>query len=356
MENTINPQLPFAKGINAILKIRWTLKTQAPLVIRQGIVAEFKSDRHRTEDNKKGRKIAPSFKWLPGGAENQVADFAFQFVVDENGSLQPRYHIPPSSIRGALRAAAIERWVDWQQRDLFTLQKKAEDASEEETSALIAKVNQTCEAMRRNDSKWMQILSLFGIAFNPQNDPANPYTWAGRLQVETAPLKMAGGEKIKYAGHSFDTEGGPTNMQRRIGMRTPVDRITGGAKETGGGIHHWVEMPKGQTFDVCLTISNPCQTDIDLIDDWRTRINAGFLTIGGLSSVGRGEVKFDGEHYDLYSHKSELEDFDDDPLEMIWECEPLENFDDLLILQDILPVHNVPKPVEEIEEGEQHGQ
>ena len=367
MENTINPQLPFEKGVQSILKIKWKLGTTSPLVIRQGMRAEFKSDKNRTDkgDSKdtKGRKLEPVFNWLPErtkkqddknqAAKNQVADFAFQFVV-EGESLKPRYHIPASSIRGALRAAAIERWVEWQQRDLFMLRKKKDESPEDEADSILKSVKRACDAMKRGNTKWMHILSLFGIAFNPQNDPANRCTWAGRLRVETEPLETGNGESIKYAGESVEVTGGPDNMQRTIGMRTPVDRITGGAKESAGGIHHWVEMPKGQTFDVRLTIANLCQTDIDLIEDWRTRIEAGFLTFGGLASVGRGEVDLVKQDYQLFTRRTEVTDFTEDPLEMFWKPEKITNFEDLKARQNKLPSHSAPEVAPQTPEGENH--
>jgi len=368
---TMNPQLPFEKGVRALLKVKWTLKTKSPLVIRQGVFAEFKSDKNRADKDTKGRKLDPVFKWTPTGSENQVADFAYQFFLakneaapDETPEIRARYHIPASSIRGALRAAAIERWVEWQQRDLFMLRKKENESSEDETDAIQASVKRTCDAMKRGETKWMHILSLFGIAFNPNNDPENPFTWAGRLQLETEPLETADGKSIKYAGKSFTAKDGPENMQRTIGMRTPVDRITGGAKESAGGIHHWVEMPKGQTFVTQLTIANPCQTDIDLLADWRMRVKAGFLTFGGLASVGRGEVNFfddknsdvriPGETYELFKPGAEAATFTADPLDMFWQRETFTDFKSLQARQNKLPSHSAPEVAPQTPEGENH--
>ena len=303
---------PFEQGVWGVLHAEWKLKTKTPLTIRSGAKAAFQQD---SQERPKGRGTDPKLVWEHASTllqkkdkkYSEIADFYYTFKA-ENGVLSCDYHIPASSIRGALRDSAIARKVEFENRALFSLMKKdkAVKQDEDNTSAsaqTLADIEKQIETAKQQliekRNGWYAILSLFGIAFNPSEDPENPLTWAGRLCIETR-LNQPGDTRVTINDQQVDVKGGPQNIPRTVSLRSPVDRTTQSAKAAGGGLHYWLELPAGNTFTVKLQIANPTQSDVDLLDFWLREIVKESLCFGALQSIGRGKVKMADQTYALF--------------------------------------------------------
>ena len=62
-----------------------------------------------------------------------------------------------------------------------------------------------------------------------------------------------------------------------------------------GGLHHFLEFCKGETFSVTIRVLNPMASDLGIISVWRREINDGMLRFGALASMGRGRVRVDDD-------------------------------------------------------------
>jgi hypothetical protein len=80
-------------------------------------------------------------------------------------------------------------------------------------------------------------------------------------------------------------------------VRNPLDRMTHASKD--GGLHHFLEFCRGETFEVKMTMVNPQGSDLGLLSLWQREINAGLLRFGALSSIGRGRVSILEPSYEL---------------------------------------------------------
>ena len=154
------------------------------------------------------------------------------------------------------------------------------------------------------------ILSLFGFVVKTRDKSLDEkFTCAGRLTIDVSPF--AGNQTNPDVDGTWlsdvnnPNDYGPTNVNRHIKTRNPLDRITNAARETG--LHSGLEFSKGQAFTVTLIVVAPKkkkdsgqagmtedreQNEFDkrLIDWWCNEINTGMIRFGGLSSIGRGRV------------------------------------------------------------------
>lgn len=299
--------IPFENGVESVLHVQWDMVTTTPLVIRNGEKAKFAQD---PQEYTKSRGRKPELKWLSDSkAFAEIAEFNYVFIL--NGDhLECEYHIPASSIRGALRNRAICRMVEYENRDAFSLQKKSNDESTEEmefeqSESLTDLENRIAKAraqLEQQKNRWYDILSLFGIAFNPAEDPDDPMTWSGRLRVSTDAFSAEG--RLDYSGKQVPQSGGPQNASRSVAYRNPTDRTIQAAKSTGGGLHHWIELDPDTKFTIHLCIRNVRKSDIGLLRFWKQEIQKEMLTFGALQSIGRGKVKITGDIYKLFTSPS----------------------------------------------------
>lgn len=296
---------PFEQGVLGVLHADWTLQTETPLLIRASEKAAFKQDHKQDDRNKrKGRGNSVALEWekakekLPEdghkeGDYSHLTDFNYHFTA-ANGKVAPAYHIPASSVRGALRNAAIRRLIEMDDRDAFTIPKKEEGGPQkDELEKMVARARKLLEEKRDG---WYDVLTLFGSAFdvNPQDE--HPLTWAGRLRLQVEILIGGGAKTIDALGQKFSVE--PGNMDGHVTVRNPIDRVSMSAKE--GGLHFALEMSKGERFKVKMCILNPGGTDGRMLNLWREDLEDGFIRFGGLTSQGRGRVKMIDDDYRLY--------------------------------------------------------
>lgn len=286
---------PFKNGVSSVLQVHWPCTLKSPLAIRNGFISAFKQN-----DKQKGRGNHLIFDWerpeltTPQESEySKISDFNYIFRVKESMAF-PEYAIPPSSIRGVLRNEAIKRLVDIQDRDLFSL-PKLENTNMEELEEKITKAKSILEERKQH---WFNILSLFGNTFELDANQSNPYTWAGRFHVETMTFNASTAYKMQYSGKEFTPLNGPVNFETQIAVRNPLDRVTQGAK--AGGLHTWVELAPNQRFDTKLTISNPTEFDLKLVQLWAWDINDGFIRFGALTQQGKGILKITNPEFKLF--------------------------------------------------------
>ena len=147
------------------------------------------------------------------------------------------------------------------------------------------------------------VAGLFGMTLENLEDGEN-YAHAGRLRVETAPIKPSKHSKKPQIDSQFgfmdgkSNNFGPNNAVRHITWRGPVDRITHSAKD--GGLHTFLEFSSGQTFDIQLRIINPTTYDLALLALWQREINCGYIRFGGLTSIGRGKLSVVDKRANLF--------------------------------------------------------
>jgi len=291
---------PFEKGVLGMLSCTWDVVLQTPLVIRSAShKAAFKQ---QADKEKKGRGMDVDFNWQNAESKlnkndskhkeySEVTDLNYHFFI-ENNQMKVEYHIPASSIRGALRNAAIKRLVEQEVREAFTIKKAMTLAEIEE------KLNNARRQLEERKNGWFEILSLFGIAFDILPEDDNPLTWCGRMRLMTEMKKNSINKPIECSGQQIQSADGPRNIKRHITVRNPLDRVTMAAKE--GGLHFGSEMSEGETFQIHFHILNPKPSDLDLLKLWHDDINDGFLRFGGLTSQGRGRVKIENQSYRLF--------------------------------------------------------
>jgi len=299
---------PFENGALGVLQGKWQLTLKTPLLIRQGSLPESKAALKQQPKNfQKGRGQEVGLLWKTAPAKlkeqsqfyekewSEITDFNYHFFVDDKNQLQVQYSIPASSVRGALRQWAIKNLItnrdEW---NLFRLEKQ-DKKTEQDLTNLIEKL---WEHLQKRKSRWTDILSLFGIAYDIDPNVDNRLIWAGRLRLTTRVNETASNKVLDAVGKSITATDGPQNMKRHVTVRNPLDRVTMAAKEQG--LHFGLEMSEGETFEVNFHILNPKPTDIELINLWHTDIHNGFLRFGGLTSQGRGRVEIDGEQYRLF--------------------------------------------------------
>ncbi|MEW6717615.1 MAG: RAMP superfamily CRISPR-associated protein [Chloroflexota bacterium] len=285
-----NPEI-FASGVYGVLKAHWKLRCETPLAIRNG-----KSIFYQTGDekSKKTRGMQVRFAWKqppPGsGTEHTVAALHYGYQV-RDGKLEQMHFVPPSSVRGSLRAWTINHLVRPDYRSKMSPPRKEKEAETE------AYLNNLRQALADDDSGYHWIASLFGLALETRLEEEN-LSNAGRLRIETTPFTNAKAQPISVNGVLEDGLAGPGNARRQMTVRNPLDRITHASKE--GGLHHFLEFSRGETFNVCFTVLNPQGSDLGLFSLWRREIDDGMLRLGALSSIGRGRVSITEQSYQLW--------------------------------------------------------
>ena len=262
--------LPVTKSLNKHAEeLTFTLET--PMVIRSGSSAGWKN-----AAKSKTRNYKMEFKWdaTPQELENRydrIGDLyhSLKIVGDQP---TPYYHIPSSSIRGALRAWTIKRLLP---QDWWDIEKKLKEG-----------------AMTNLPPYFDNILSLFGFAIEGADKKiTRNYTKAGRLTIRVAPFEN--GQVVPAVdGNDWENPSvdnfGPANAARHVKPRNPLDRITHAAKE--GGLHNFLEFSRGQELVFTIEIREPKEFDLTLLERWKVEINSGMIRFGGLTGIGRGRV------------------------------------------------------------------
>lgn len=292
---------PFADGVTGVLHVKWGLALTSPLFIRGTTVAAFKNT---SATSSKGRGDSLEINWDVDGeayasknkSYSQITDFNYVFEVN-NGSVSVKYDIPASSVRGTLRSAAISRLIQLDDRHAFTI-SKFEEKTPEVKKFLTDQVSKAKERLQSKKDFWFDILSLFGLTLEIDENDTDPMTWAGRLKISTDISVNAGGNRLTYAGAEVPNSAGPGNITTNISVRNPLDRVSMGAKD--GGLHNWLEMSEQQHVMIDMQILNPRKNDFKLLSLWKDDIDAGFIKFGGMTSQGRGKAKVMMENYNLY--------------------------------------------------------
>ncbi|MCE5210234.1 MAG: RAMP superfamily CRISPR-associated protein [Deltaproteobacteria bacterium] len=259
----------------SIHREEWTLNLETPLVVRSGGRFVWKN-----ADKKKTRNYRMEFNWMLTDKEgwHHVSDL-YHSVEIKDRKIVPYYHIPSSSVRGALRAWTIEHLLKREHWDIEKYLKPLKASVLE---------NKTDDQKRLDP-----ILDLFGFAIEGTDKAVTKeYTKAGRLTINVHPFStisvrpaVDGNNWDKHAANVF----GPTNASRHIKPRNPLDRITQAAKE--GGLHNNLEFSKDQKLILEIKILSLKDFDKQLLARWEKEINAGQILLGGLSGIGRGRVK-----------------------------------------------------------------
>jgi len=293
----MNIPLPFPNGVAGVLHGTWQFRLKTPLFIRHGSKSAYKQ---QSRDLKKGRGNKIEFAWknTQGNADkeewSEIADFNYHFEVNEQGRLTVQYSVPASTIRGVLRQWAIKCLLDPSDRAAFSI-PQVKGLQENELADLMKQAREQFEGAKNH---WVDILSLFGSAFDVNPGKDDPLTWSGRMRITTQMLN--GDENKAFDGivpGNLESDS-PANMKRHVNVRNPIDRVTMAAKQ--GGLHFGLEMSEGQQFQADFHILNPKPNDIKLLNLWCNDINEGFIRFGGLTSQGRGRAVIEAEKYQLY--------------------------------------------------------
>lgn len=278
--------LPASKTI-ATHKETWTLNLETPLVVRSGGHFVWKN-----AEKKKTRNYWMEFNWMLTDKEgwHHVSDLYHSVEIKEN-QIVPYYHIPSSSVRGALRAWTIEHLL---KREHWDIEKYLKPLTAD------ALKNKTADLIRLEP-----ILDLFGFAVEGTDKAiTKEFTKAGRLKIIVDRFEATDEKPCvdgDWASNGIKTFG-PENAKRHVKPRNPLDRITHAAKDSG--LHHNLEFSEGQKFKITFKIrkaktseqheeakiSEECDFDKKLLKKWREEINAGIIRIGGLTGIGRGRV------------------------------------------------------------------
>lgn len=254
----------------------WLLNLETPLVIRNGTFAGWNNSA-----KPKTRNYKMEFKW---NATPQEMVTSFAQVGDLYHSLEikgdkvvPYYHVPSSSIRGSLRAWTIEHLLP---KEWWNMEDKIKESD-----------------FPNNKPDYLDnIISLFGFAIEgAKKGISKEYTKAGRLTIQ---VDRFGSNQTSPDVDGADWKGGndfgPSNAERQIKPRNPLDRITHAAKE--GGLHNFLEFSKGQKLSLAIEILKPDKPeqgvfDQKLLEHWKSEINSGEIRFGGLTGIGRGRAK-----------------------------------------------------------------
>lgn len=283
-----DPQI-FSSGVYGLLKVNWKLRCETPLAIRNGV-----SILYRDRDDQKSRGIDISFKWQRPqfDSDHEVSALHYGYQVKDN-NLESYHFVPASSIRGSLRSWVINHLV------LQEYQKNIMPPSKEEEAETKKYLTNIREALENPHSGYQWIASLFGLAFDTRDEEFD-LSNAGRLWVETTQFSNPKAQPVQVNGILEEGLAGPDNARRQMTVRNPLDRMTHASKE--GGLHHFLEFCKGESFDIHFTILNPQASDLGLLSLWRREIDTGMLRLGALSSIGRGRVSIQDQDYQLWQN------------------------------------------------------
>ncbi len=298
-------KIPDYSELTSLAVIKWTFKTETPLLIRSTHNASWRQSPIGNDGKPigKARGSECQFRMIPRDKSDREDDKKFSQVTLpymtlflENNEVKPVYTIPASAIRGALRNWTIRHLVKEKYWDAF-IQKKKEEADEnykkKQENAL-------------KDPGWQLVFSLFGQALDTSKEDSDkkqedkeksnkkePKGYKGRLQIEVG--KLSGGTKEPGACGKWtpDSVYDPSNAIRHIKMRNPLDRVTHAS--VSGGLHTFVEFGRNMEFEVTFTIREPERVHMALMALWKREIEYGMIRFGALSSVGRGRVSIVNE-------------------------------------------------------------
>ena len=246
---------------------KWSMKLETPMVIRSGGKFGWKNAPGSKMRNKEMKFVWGFPKCDP---LTEVGDLNFSIRI-EGDEAKPYYHIPSSSIRGALREWAVTQLLP---KECWNLEQCIKEI-----------INGKQKPKYLDD-----ILSLFGFAIETGDKLiTEKYTKAGRLSIHAAPF--SGNEPEPFVHGTWSNTGnhyGPENATRHVATRNPIDRITHAARD--GGLHSFLEFSAGQLVDVIIHIDDPTEFDKNLSAAWKEEINSGMIRFGGLTGVGRGRV------------------------------------------------------------------
>lgn len=279
----------FSNGVHSVLIGHWKLSCETPLVIRNGLDICYSS-----EEATKTRNKDIKFSWRGKDATNkkeyEVATLHYGYKI-ENSKVISYHFVPPSSVRGALRSWTINHLVQPEFRSQMTPPPVEE---KEETEEYFSSMER---ALANPGTGYPLVAGLFGLAIDTREESGIDGN-AGRFRLETDKFSQAKARPIAINGNLLKGDEGPDNARREMVVRNPLDRITHASQD--GGLHHFLEFCKGETFGVHLTILNLKKSDLGLINLWVREMNDGFLRIGALSSVGRGRLSVQEQTYQLW--------------------------------------------------------
>jgi len=277
----------FKQGVRSALLVNWTLRCETPLAIRNGDALSYSEDTLLPKTRGKNLRL----KWHRSvNGEHQVAALYYGYEVVD-GLAKTYYVVPPSSIRGALRSWTIGHLVH---SDYVGRLSPPPTDDVEGTGRYIAAVT---EALQQRASGYGLVASLFGLATDTRGDHDLPSN-AGRVRIETDKFHGADLRLVDAGGVCMTSKKGPDNVQRQMTVRNPLDRMTHASREHG--LHHFLEIRRGTTFAVRLTLLNVLDDDIGILSLWRREMNEGVLRLGALASIGRGRMAIVAESYTLW--------------------------------------------------------
>lgn len=284
----------YADGVYGMLKVRWVLKLETPMVIRNGKFIHYKS---REKANSKNRGLGIEFGWSKSTDKDKpdVAALHYGYEI-RDGKVQAYHFVPASGVRGAFRSWVIDHLVHPEYRQGITPKKKENDEAVDKAQAALY-VSAVNAALEDRSHGYQLVASLFGLAAASGYEKEMAEN-AGRLRVETERFQSAKIEPIEANGIVSRGNAGPGNAKREMVVRNPVDRVTHASKD--GGLHQFLQFCKGETFVVTLSVRNPTDSDLGLLSLWRREMEDGLLRIGALSSIGRGRVCVEKETCQLW--------------------------------------------------------
>lgn len=277
----------FSSGVHSVLRIRWKLRCETPLAIRNGLSIGYTE----SEQPAKSRGLNLRFQWEPSeDSDHAVSVLHYGYEVKDSRVLS--YHfVPPSSVRGALRSWTVNHFVH------VNFLNKIVPPPKDDEVRLEDYLNNIRLALAERRNGYQLVASLFGLALDTRDKTENLGN-AGRLQIETDKFNQAKVRPIAVNGIVEQGEVGPGNANRQMTVRNPLDRMTHASKD--GGLHHFLEFCQGESFTVHMSVLNPQGCDIGLLSLWLREMNDGLLRIGALSNIGRGRVSISEQSYTLW--------------------------------------------------------
>lgn len=286
----------YAKGVHSVLLVEWVLVCKTPLVIRNGKKLTYTENTERAKT--RGRDLVLAWPGAERGGQKQsssvteaeVASLAYGYVIEDE-QVVPYHFVPASSVRGALRSWTLRHLLhpDWR--------GKLTPLASDDTAGGTIYLENLRRALEDRKQGYELVASLFGLATDTRPGEELPGN-AGRLAVETTYMHRAGAGAIEAGGVTMTATAGPQNAWRQMRVRNPLDRITHGSKD--GGLHHFLEICRGEKFKVQLSIVNPLDCDLGLLSLWQRELDEGLLRLGALASIGRGRVAIAEQHYILW--------------------------------------------------------
>ena len=123
----------YADGVYGMLKVRWVLKLETPMVIRNGKFIHYKS---REKANSKNRGLGIEFGWSKSTDKDKpdVAALHYGYEI-RDGKVQAYHFVPASGVRGAFRSWVIDHLVHPEYRQWITPKKKENDEAVDKADA-----------------------------------------------------------------------------------------------------------------------------------------------------------------------------------------------------------------------------